>query len=94
MEKSDLKNAITRLLHDSACRARFRVPVDEIDPGDRAALVDELESFFLGAEEAVAAYVDLASMAGESAVYAALHGKPGVDNEMLEQAIEFNPVKR
>jgi len=90
-----LTKSVISLLHDSACRARFRVPLDEVSPEDRASLLVELASFFRGAEEAAEGYVLQAYLNGEAGVYESLHGRPGVDHEMLEQAVEYAPtVKR
>lgn len=90
MDSETLKRALLALMHDVACRARYRRPVDEVSPDERAALVAELASFFRGVEEMCDAHVEQAGMLVESRLYEALHGQPGVDNEMLDQALEFH----
>lgn len=79
-----LRNAVVRALIPRG------QPVIGVHLERQAELLEPLEPMLASDRSQLREIVRVAYLAGVQSVHADLHGQPGVDNEMLDQVIEYH----
>ncbi len=87
----EIEGTVERILRNALAHARLGVAFERSPQEARDESIEPLEPHTQAVMAQLRECLNQASLEGSNSVHEALHGRPGVDDEMLDEAVEHAP---